>query len=151
MDLTFIRKPLRQEIDEIDLDGIEMNPEQREYYRQSFQKAKETFAELDRVSECTAKLQVQKEKSAKEVDKLEKVLPELLLSFGFGKKKYSQVLEHKTKIAESKSFISDIESTIPLLKKSVSQAPIRHAQTAMDQIRNLQEKQAEKKAKEAKR
>lgn len=145
--ITFARQYLNQEID---LDAIDMDADQREHHRESIRKGKETLAEFDKVEEHTAKLLVLREKTGQALIGLEKALPEMILRFGRGEVKHSKIVEHRSKIYEAKTLLLDLHSAISLLTGSVSQRPVTHAIHAMDQVRYLQEKQAEKKAKKAK-
>jgi len=145
--LTFAHQYLNQQID---LDQIEMESTDREHHRKNIQKGKETLVELDKAEENQARLVAMKEKAKVDLGVLEGALPAMILSFGKGEVKHSQVVEQRAKIEKIKALIADLDGAHLMLEDSISRTPIKHAMTSMDQVIYLRDKQAKKKAMEAK-
>lgn len=74
-------------------------------------KAKE---KIHRIEEAEKRIQQTKEQAQRELERLEKKLPEALLSWTLNKKR-KYFLDHKGKIAETKELINDCEQALKTL------------------------------------
>lgn len=139
---------------DLDLNTVEMPADLREHYREQIREGKKTLAALDQIEAYTAKLREIKEKSEAELKELEETLPQTILSFAKEEVEHGQVIQHRTKIAEVKTLISDIDQATFMIGETVCQRPIREATRAIDKVRfrrDEQDKKAEKDKKEGKR
>jgi hypothetical protein len=93
------------------------------------------------------------EQNVAELSALERDLPDIVLSWAEGKHTHAVLAKHKMKISEKKTLLEDIKAGLSAIETAIAHetnTDINHAMGAMNQIRYLMEKEAAKKAKEAK-